>query len=175
MKSLAVFIIMTAVIVPIHCFAATALDGYVSVAAARRSLRGPGFSSSEPHLRVFRADVPRGSRSGHAKNLVAIAVEHGDPKTIIMLELVVRLAQRTKSRWIRFWASARSIQMRLQAPIRHLRFFADWAVKKWPLRSNLSGWQVTVRCLDDGSAEHSLQRPVERQLRLRGSHRPQRL
>src|SRR6516225_2007285 len=35
--------------------------------------------------------------------------------------------------------------------------------------------RITVRCLDDGSAEHSLPRPVERQLRLRGPHRPERL
>src|ERR1700740_1176510 len=35
--------------------------------------------------------------------------------------------------------------------------------------------RVAVRCLDDGSAEHSLPKPAERQLRLRGSNCPERL
>jgi hypothetical protein len=34
---------------------------------------------------------------------------------------------------------------------------------------------VAVRCRNDGSAEHSLSGPAERQLRLRRSHRPERL
>src|SRR5215469_4530457 len=35
--------------------------------------------------------------------------------------------------------------------------------------------RVAVTCRHDRSAEHSLSRSAERQLRLRGSHRPQRL
>jgi hypothetical protein len=57
-----------------------------------------------------------------------------------------------------------------------LRFFTDFAVKKRPHAGQFEPvGMVAVRCLDDGSAEHSLPRPTERQLRLRRSHRPERL
>src|SRR5690349_23735141 len=59
---------------------------------------------------------------------------------------------------------------------KRLRFFADRAAKKWPLRGSLRRQAgVAIPCLDDGSAEHSLSGSAERQLRLRGSHRPERL
>src|SRR6516165_6340647 len=61
-------------------------------------------------------------------------------------------------------------------PLMLLRFFTDFAVKKWPHAGQFEpAGMVAVRCLDDGSAEHSLPRPTERQLRLRRSHRPERL